>query len=229
MHIGKHNSTASYTLNNIQISTTDAVSDLGVTIDPALKYDAHINKLVSKGFQRLGVLFRGFASRSVRVLKQAYVTFVRPVLEYASSVWSPHLLKHINAIERVQKYFTKRIPTLCDLSYPERLAAIDLEPLELRRLKADLIFYYKSLHNLTALPSNDYFFELNYTTSTRSGGNRLLRPPCNTNCFANDFFNRCLPCWNALPSDVINADNLARFKNLLSKVDLSQYLHCSYY
>ena len=39
------------------------------------------------------------------------------VLEYASSVWAPHLIKHINAIERVQKRFTKRIPELSNLSY----------------------------------------------------------------------------------------------------------------
>jgi len=187
LHTGRNNSNFSYSINGNQISTADAVSDLGVILDPVLKYDAHINNLVGKGFQRVGVLFRGFASRSVRVLKQAYITFVRPVLEYASSVWSPHLIKHINVIERVQKYFTRRIPTLSDLSYPERLAAIDLEPLELRRLKADLTLYYKCFHNLIAKPSDAYFCESEQSSFTRSGGNRLLRPQCNTNCFDNDF------------------------------------------
>jgi len=33
----------------------------------------------------------------------------------------------------------KRIPFLANLSYSERLAALDLEPLELRRLKSDLV------------------------------------------------------------------------------------------
>ena len=106
-------------------------------MDPLLKYDAHINKLVSKGYSRVGLLFKGFASRSPRVLRQAYVTYIRPVLEYASSVWSPHLKKHINAIERVHKQFTKK--SLSHLSYTERLLALGIEPLELRRLKADLV------------------------------------------------------------------------------------------
>ena len=35
----------------------------------------------------------------------------------------PYLIKHINALERVQKHFTKRIPSLSNLSYSERLAA----------------------------------------------------------------------------------------------------------
>ena len=56
-----------------------------------------------------------------------------------SSVWSPHLLKRINAIEKEQKQFTKRIYSLSHLSYSERLAAINLEPLELRRLKNDQV------------------------------------------------------------------------------------------
>ena len=70
---------------------------------------------------------------------------------------APYLLKHINAIEKIQKRFTKRIYSLSHLSYPERPAAINLEPLELRRLKNDLVMYYKCLNNLVALPSDEYF------------------------------------------------------------------------
>jgi len=88
----------------------------------------------------ISVLFKGFASRSLHILRQAFITSVRPVFEYASSVWS---LKHINAIEKVQKRFTKRIYSLSHLSYSERLAVINLEPLELRRLNNDLVMYFK--------------------------------------------------------------------------------------
>ena len=49
-----------------------------------------------------------------------YVTYVRPLLEYAFNVWSPHLSVHINSIERVQRHFTKRITELRDFSYRER-------------------------------------------------------------------------------------------------------------
>jgi len=40
---------------------------------------------------------------------------------------------------KFQKHYTKRIPSLAKLSYPERVAALDLEPLELRRLKSDIV------------------------------------------------------------------------------------------
>jgi len=123
------------------------------------------------------------------VLKKAFLTYVRPVLEYASNVWAPYLIKHINALEKVQEHFTKRIPSLANLSYPERLAALYLEPLELRRLKYDLVLYYKCLHDLVALPSSEYFTVSNVTPQTRTGGNRLLPTLCSTKLYENDFFN----------------------------------------
>ena len=154
---------------------------------------------------------------------------MRPVLEYASSVWAPHLLKHINAIEKVQKRFTKRIYSLSHLSYPERLAALNLEPLELRRLKNDLVLYYKCLNNLVALPSDVYFCQNLQASQTRSGGNRLIVPLCSTNHFKNDFFNRCLNCYNNLPAHVVNANSVFSFKKLLNDTDLYAYLHCNYF
>jgi len=136
----------------------------------------------------VGVLFKGFASRSLHILRQAFITYVRPILEYASNVWSPYLLKLINAIEKVQKRFAKRIYSLSHLSYPERLAVINLEPLELRRLKKDLFMYFNSL---VAFPSDEYFYQQNRAFHTRSGdGSRLIIPLCSTNHFKNDFFNR---------------------------------------
>lgn len=228
LHVGKQNSNYCYFLCGHQIAAADVVSDLGVAIDPLLTFDVHINNIIGKAYSRIGVLFRGFASRSLAILKQAYVTFVRPILEYASNVWSPYLLKHVNALERVQKLFTRRIPSLSHLSYPERLAAINLEPLELRRLKADLVLYYKCLHNLTALPINTHFSQQVNRSQTRSGGDRLNVSLFSTNSFGNDFFNRCLVCWNNLPLDVINAVSVPCFKRALSAVDLGLYLRCSY-
>ena len=74
-----------------------------------------------------------------------------------SGRWNPHLLKHVNALERVQRHFTKRITVLRNLSYDERLACLELDTLECRRLKADLILYYKIMHNLTPWLLDRYF------------------------------------------------------------------------
>jgi len=57
-------------------------------------------------------------------LLKAYCTFVRPVLEYASVVWSPYNKREISKIEDVQRYFTKRLGGLGHMSYCLRLSVI---------------------------------------------------------------------------------------------------------
>ena len=115
------------------------------------------------------------------------------------------------------------------LSYPERLAAINLKPLELRRLKNDLVMYYKCFNNLVALPSDEYFFQQHQISQTRSGGNRLIVLLCNTNHFRNDFINRCLNCYNNLPVNAVKANSVCSFKKLSNNTDLYVYLHCNYF
>jgi hypothetical protein len=58
----------------------------------------------------------------------------------------------------VQRNIPKRIRLLSSLSYAERyLALLDLELLELRRLRFDLIYYYKVFKHLTPFNPSDEF------------------------------------------------------------------------
>ena len=43
---------------------------------------------------------------------RAFITYVRPIVEYNSVVWSPSSAHDIDAVERVQRRFTKRLPGL---------------------------------------------------------------------------------------------------------------------
>ena len=65
---------------------------------------------------------------------------VLPILEYNSEVWSPSGLGDIDRIESVQRKFTRRINGLFAYTYAERLEICNLESLELRRLKKDMIY-----------------------------------------------------------------------------------------
>jgi len=89
------------------------VNNIGGDIDSLLNFHKHacIDRTAPKAYSRigLGLLFRGFVSRNVHVFRQAYNTYIRPLLENASNVWSLHLITHINSLKRVQRHFTKRI------------------------------------------------------------------------------------------------------------------------
>ena len=65
------------------------------------------------------------------------------IIEYASSIWSPHLVTDIRKVESVQRKFTKRLPGCSHLSYADRLARLNLNSLVVRRLRHDLVLTYK--------------------------------------------------------------------------------------
>ena len=95
---------------------------VGVEVDCSLSYKAHIANIVAKATQRVGVLFRGFVTRDLVFMRKAFITYVRPLLEYNSVVWNPYQKDLISCIEKVQRRFTKWIPSLHQLTYSERLA-----------------------------------------------------------------------------------------------------------
>ena len=81
--------------NGASIPRSTAVKDLGVIIDPTLKFDAHVEATVNKAFCSLGFAIR--ASRCFRQVDSVihlYRALVAPHLEYASSIWCPYFIEH---------------------------------------------------------------------------------------------------------------------------------------
>ena len=180
-----------YTYNKTVISDAFTVCDLGISVDSSLKYDGNINRIVAEAYSRISILFRnfrGFINRDTAFLRMTYTVYIRPILEYASNVWSPLFVKYINSIENVQRHFTKRIRFISDLPYLERLAVMDLEPLELLRIKSDLTMYFKIYNTFSALPSNYIPGDNSIRTYySRKKCGYLIQPFCRTQLFANDF------------------------------------------
>ena len=216
-----------YLYGSLLVKST-SVMDLGIEINSDLSFQSHIGSIVSKARQRVGVLFRGFQTRQVSFLKKAYITYIRPLLEYNSNIWNPKQVYFIDLLESVQRAFTKRVKAISKLSYTERLAIFNLEPLELRRLRYDLVQYYKILNNLTPLNPADYF-NLHYPlASARDPSPIIVKPTLFSNkVLSGCFFYRHIDCWNSLPSVVRNIKSLPAFKSALSNIDLSGFLRCS--
>ena len=63
--------------------------DLGVTVDRKLTFSDHILDIVKKANHRANLVIRCFHSKDPSSLIQAFKTYVRPLLEYNSQVWSP--------------------------------------------------------------------------------------------------------------------------------------------
>ena len=146
---------------------------------------------------------------------------MRPILEYGSCIWSPAAVGLIDKLESVQRRFTKRINGLRELSYRERLQVLNLDSLECRRLRFDLILTYKILFGLTNLRVSDYFV-LN-TFCTRGHAYKLVPQHSNVNIRRNFLSCRVINAWNALPLCIISFNSLANFKSTLNNVRLSLF------
>ena len=172
------------------------------------------------------MLLRCFHTRDRNLQIRLFNTFVRPILEYASPVWSPHLKRDITVVERVQKYFTKCLRGLSNKSYTDRLAALNQSSLQLRRLRTDLIFLYKILHGLVDNSLKSLFtLSADVVTSDRSlRGHawKLQKPKPRTDMLKYDYFCRVINYWNALPKHVVETKSLPVFKQRLCT-----HLHCS--
>ena len=158
-------------------------------------------------------------------LKQCYITYIRPILEYCSSVWSPYLLKDIDALEKVQKYFTRRVYGLKSFGYRERLFVLNLESLEVRRLRTDLAMYFKIIHKLIDLEFDDFFKRSPNELVTRGHNFKLELKKCKSDILKFSFANRCVKCWNSLPEDVVNSSTFNVFMPKLKLVNLDDFLN----
>ena len=141
MHFGNKEQLKSkviYTLNNIPIVETFLVKDLGIYISPELNWDEQVTRVCAKSTAIAKKIFKCFQHKSVEIIKKLYTSSVRPILEYANSVWTPTTVKHVKMLERVQKRCTK-LGDLSELSYNNRLSALNLLILSDRRLRGDHI------------------------------------------------------------------------------------------
>jgi len=128
----------------------------------------------------------------------AFVTYVRPILECASVIWSPYHLGEIAKLESVQGRFTKRFVGLRNITYADN-NFFKLDSLEEQRLRFDIIFTYKILFGLVNMNCND-IFAVNDFTVTRGHSYILYAKTSRTNVRHNFFCNRVVNVWNRLPA-----------------------------
>ena len=157
------------------------------------------------------MILRNMTFKGISIMCPLYKALIRPILEYANSVWSPYIKEDIDNLERVQRNFTKRIYGLSGLSYHDRLRTLHLPSIEYRRLRGDLIEVYKVLHKIyDPLTTNNLFVQ--NTNSTRT--NQFKLEKCRMNKpFQSFFTNRIINTWNKLPFTVVSAEDLNTFKN----------------
>ncbi len=227
LSLGRNNPKQKYYMCDVEMESVHSFRDLGVMVNEDLKSSLHCRTIAAKALRISGLIFRAFCTKNVDVLLKAFVTYVRPLLEYCTVVWSPHLAKDIHCVERVQRHFTKRLYFRCHLgqtSYENRCKALGLGSLEVRRIRQDLMMCFKILKGFVRINPNDFFhFNLNERTRTRGHSKKLYVEHSRIDSRKYFFSNRVISIWNSLNDSHVKCESIGKFKSLLEKLDLKMF------
>ena len=94
----------SYYITTSLIKEVTSIKYLGVRIDNKLTWNDHIQYITHKATQVNGFLYRNLRQCPPHIKTACYKSMVRPILEYACSVWDPHTNVNIQKVESVQRH-----------------------------------------------------------------------------------------------------------------------------
>ena len=210
-----------YKMLDHPLQQVDTIQYLGVHIQQDLKWDKHVNHIVTKANRSLGFVKRNLHQCPQSVKAQAYQTLVRPVLEYASTAWDPHLKKHATMIESVQRR-AARFVTHCRAREPgcvtQAMETLKWKPLETRRRHARLTQMYRTTNgHTTTIAIPPYFTPQSNRYRTRNHhSSKFITPHTRTNIYKNSFFPRTIVDWTNLPNQTINSLSISTFQQDLN-------------
>ena len=208
-----------YCMAGHQLNKSACEKYLGIYIDQELSFDKHINSAVNKANRILAIARKTFDHIDQDMFMLIYKGLIRPHLEYATSVWSPHLMKHIEDIENVQRRATKQIPGISHPPYNERLKKLNLPTLSFRRARGDMIQVFKLMclegGYDKSLPT---FLTDSHTKNLRGHSQKLFVQQCNKNIRKYCFPHRAINVWNFLPEHIIQSKVVINFERNLRQI-----------
>ena len=142
-------------------------------------------------------------------------THIRPVSEYASTVWNTGYLQDIRRLESVQRLWTRQIKGLEEEEYGTRLRILDLYSVKGRLLRADLLKVWKIFHGKCLIAPTD-LWDTSTDPRTRGHQYKINIRRCQVDARARYFTERVAHDWNSLPSWAVTTATLKEFKSALA-------------
>jgi len=175
-----------YDLHGTNLPRRNETKDLGVLMDSSLSHARHIDDIVSRARQCLGLVARASLRLSrPGTIKLLYCAYVRSILEYASVVWGPYQVMAAESLQRVQNRVLRLVGVRCGFPYrevplDEVSSWLGLDSLEVRRGAQDLSFLHKLVNGNIDCPELLELISFRVPGRTRSM-DLFIRPHQSTN------------------------------------------------
>ncbi|KAI8500850.1 hypothetical protein Bbelb_216680 [Branchiostoma belcheri] len=212
-----------YQLHGHTLKTVPSVKYLGVAITKDLTWKEHINNLCNKANKTLGFLKRNLKISFRRIKELAYKTYVRPILEYAATVWDPHSQQDLDRLEAVQRRAARFVMRRYrQTSSPtEMLEDLNWPSLQARRKTARLAMLYRIQHNIVCTDGLRGKLQPAPVRERRVHGQQFVQPGGRTQYRMASFLPRRVKEWNALPQTTVEATSVDTFVSRASKLHQS--------
>ena len=147
---------SNYSIHGTTLETVDEAKYLGVSIQKNLNWKPHVNNICKKANSTRGFLQRNLRKCPSAVKEQAYKTYVRPTLEFASTVWDPHQQELVSQLKMVQRRAARFVKSYFDKkhSVTDMLHDLQWQTRSERRAHSKSIMMYRIVHGLIQTPFN---------------------------------------------------------------------------
>lgn len=201
-------------LNGVPVDVVPEMKLLGILLDSKLTFESQIRAIVASTSSRLGILRKVSSLYSdSEVVTRSFWSYILPLLEYCSPVWSSAAACHLSLLDRI----VRRAAALsegevnCDLVH--------------RRRVAFLCMFFKIFNNVDH-PVRSHCpppcVPARFTRRTAAMHDFvLLTPRCRTVQYTRSFIPACVALWNSLAVSVFEASDVSSFKSLANRFLLS--------
>ena len=205
-----------YTLGGEIIEEVNQAKYLGVTLTSELNWSTHIDITTNKANSTLGFLRRNLRCSPKSLKELSYMSLVRSKLEYCSSIWDPHFTKDTDKLERVNRRTARFVSNdyRWRSSVTSMLQDLGWQDLAGRRRNIRLALFYKIVHHLVAVPTDDLLIKADSRLRAHHK-HKFQTIRTNSDAYKFSFFPRTLIEWNTLPKDTAEAPSLDCFKQRL--------------
>ena len=207
-----------YKLHGHILEHVTSAKYLGVTFTSDIRWGQHVNNITSKANKTLNFIRRNLQISSPKPKTTAYTTLVRPLLEFAPSVWDPYVQKDIKKVEMVQRRAARYVTNWYHntSSVTDMLNHLQWTSLETRRQHQRLVMLYKIHHDIVAVPAATYMTPA--TRITRHTHPLTYQVPTYATDYGRfSFFPRTIQDWKNLPRHVAEAPSPDSYRAHLSK------------
>lgn len=202
-----------YSLDGVTLRTATQYKYLGVLISSDLKWTAHVHQVTKKAMNKLFFLKRTLRYATTDTKRLSYITFIRPMLEYANIVWFPSTNTDIAMLENVQRKAVRFIFNRFKRtdSPSELLRQAELSTLR-DRAKVHRLKFFNQLLNGHFKTNASAFAVIKEKGKVRQKHDLMFKEYfCNNNTFRFSFFPRVIREWNALDSVTVAQPTLQKF------------------